>query len=88
MEVMERVRERAWEKEVSVEILMGSLKVEERRRRGEGARSGEGWGERVGEPPVEKRLVAVGGLLEAMVARSGSLESECRMDRRVRGEGE
>lgn len=63
MEVRERVRERARAKEVSVEILMGSLKVEARRGRGDGARSGEDEGERVvGELPFDKRLEATGGL--------------------------
>lgn len=72
MAVRERVRERAAEnleeKDGSVEILMGSLRVEARLRRGE--RSGESWGELVGEgkPPVEKRLLAVGVPWEAMAA--------------------
>lgn len=66
-EVSERVRERGREKEVSVEILMGSRKVEARRGRGAGEGGPEGI--RVGERPVEKRLVG-GGLWEAMVASS------------------
>lgn len=69
-DVRERVLERGPdEKDGSVEILMGSLKVEERRRRRCGESSGESWGERVGEPLMEKRLLA-GGLAEAMVASS------------------